>query len=311
MLLEQLKAFHAVVKQGGFERASKSLHVSQPAISMRVKELERLFGLDLFIRLGRRDHLTDAGRIVAEYAARLMIVLREMDESIDRLKGLQQGQLRCGTATTIAVHMLPAVLVQFKKQFPNIDIKLQVGRTVETEQRIIADELDVGIVTGILANPDKLKIFHFLTDEFVLITPPNHPLARLRTVSLKQIRDIPLILREKSSLTRMIIDESFRAAGVPYNCMMEIGTTEALKKAVAEGLGCSFVSRCSIQTEVRTGVLTYKRIAGVPMKREHRVIMHKDKSVSGPIEPFLELLKIRPASRARTTRISSKNKKAS
>jgi DNA-binding transcriptional LysR family regulator len=293
MLLEQLRAFHEVVKQGGFERASEYLHVSQPAISMRIKELEKFLGVELFTRLGRRDHLTEAGRIVGEYAARLMIVLREMEETMDQLKGLQKGQLRCGAATTIAVHMLPGVLVQFKKQFPNIDIKLQVGRTVETERRILADELDVGVITGILADPEKLKIFHFLTDEVVFITPPNHPLARLRRVSLKQIRDIPLILREQRSLTRMIIDESFRAAGIPHHCMMEMGTTEALKRAVAEGLGCSFVSRCSIQTEVKTGILNFSRVVDAPMKREYRVIMHKDKTISGPIKPFLQLLKIK------------------
>ena len=293
MILEQLEAFHAVVKHGGFDRASESLHVSQPAISMRIKELEKQLGVKLFIRLGRRDHLTNAGRIVEEYATRLMIVLREMNETLDELKGLRKGQLRCGAATTIAVHILPTVLVQFKKRFPHIDIRLLVGRTVETEKRILADELDIGIVTGTLTNPAHLKIFHFLTDEFVLINPPGHPLAKLCRVSLKQIENVPLILREKGSLTRAIIEETFRAAGMPCHCMMEIETTEGLKRAVAEGLGCSFVPRCSIQTEVKTGVLAYARIRRSPMKREFRVIMHKDKSLSGPIKPFLDLLKLK------------------
>jgi len=120
MILEQLEAFHAVVNHGGFEHASESLHVSQPAISMRVKELEKQLGIKLFIRLGRRQQLTEGGRIVEEYATRLMIVLREMNETIDELKGVRKGQLRCGAATTIAVHLLPGALVEFKKAFQGI-----------------------------------------------------------------------------------------------------------------------------------------------------------------------------------------------
>jgi DNA-binding transcriptional LysR family regulator len=262
-------------------------------VSLRVKELEKLLGVKLFIRLGRRNQLTEAGRVVAEYATRLMIVLREMNETVEALKGVRKGQLRCGAATTIAVHILPGVLVRFKKAFPNIDIRLLVGRTTETEKRILADELDVGIVTGTLAMPANLQIFHLVEDEFVLITPPAHALAKLRTLSLKQIANVPLILREKGSLTRTLIEEAFRNAQVPCHCMMEIETTEGLKRAVAEGLGCSFVPRCSIEAEVRTGVLRYRRVPGHRIAREFRVIMHKDKTLSGPVKPFLEMLSVK------------------
>jgi len=308
MILEQLEAFHAVVKHGGFQRASDSLHVSQSAVSMRIKELETQLGIKLFVRMGRRDRLTDAGRIVDEHATRLLIVLRELHESIDDLKGVRRGQLRCGAATTIAVHLLPSVLVEFKKHFPNIDLRLSVGRTAETERRILTDELDVGVVTGTLVNPDNLKILHFLTDEIVFITPPDHPLAKLHSVSVQQIEQVPLILREKGSLSRTIVDDEFRAAGITINCSMEIETTEGLKRGVAEGLGCSFVSRCSIEAEARTGVLRYQRVRGVSLTREFRVIMHKAKSLSGPIKPFLELLKLRAnlsGSRSKQRRLKS------
>ncbi|MBI2986952.1 MAG: LysR family transcriptional regulator [Deltaproteobacteria bacterium] len=292
MFFKQLEAFHAVVKYGGFERASASIHVTQPAISTRVKELEKQFGAKLFMRLGRRAHLTDAGRIVEEYATRLMIVINEMNQAVDELKGLQRGYLRCGSGTTIAVHVLPKILVQFKKHFPNIEVALLVGNNAETEKRILSDESDIAIVTRI-TNPESLRIFHFLSDEFVLITPRDHPLTKLRRVSLKQVAKTPLILREAGSYTRTIIDEGFRAAGISYRCIMEFETTEILKSAVAEGLGCSLVSLSSVQKEKRMGLLTYARISGVPMKREFKAIMHKDKSLSGPLKPFLELLKIK------------------
>ena len=307
MCLDQLRTFHAVVKHGGFERAAESMHLSQPAISLRIKELEKQMGIALFHRRGRRACLTDAGRIVEEYVSRLMVVLGEMNQAVDDLKGLHRGQLRCGAPTTIAVHLLPKVLVEFKKRFPNIEVRLLVGKSVELEKRILAEEVDIALVRA-TTNPSRFRILHSLTDEFVLITPPSHPLGKYRTVSLKQIESVPLILREKGSLSRLIIDESFRAAGISYCCTMEIETSEALKSAVVEGLGCSIASLCSIRTETETGRLAHARISGAPMKREFKVVMHKDKSLSGPLEPFLNLLRIKtnsrsPANSERSTRM--------
>ena len=290
MQFDQLKALNAVVKSGGFERATELIHLSQPAISIRVKQLEKQLGVELFKRSGRRIQLTDAGTIVAEYAARFLVVESDMNRALDELKGSTRGKLRCGATTTIAVHLLPRVLVQFKKQFPNVEIKVVVEKTAEIEKRILADELDVGLVSGTMRTPAGFRIVYFLTDEFVLITPPQHPLSRRGKIPLKQIAKFPLILREHGSFPRLIIDEGFRAAGIPYECMMEIETSEALKKAVAEGLGCSITPLCSIQLENQTGALAYAKISGAPMKREFRAITHKERKLLGPVKPFLELL---------------------
>src|SRR5262249_51458996 len=160
-------------------------------------------------------------KVVEEYAARLLILINEMDQSIDELKGVQRGQLRCGASWTIGAHLLPRALVQFKQQFPNVEVKLIVGSTPDAEKKIMAGELDVALVAGQISNPAQFKIVHYLTDEFVLITPPSHALAKLQRLSLKQIAKLPLILREKGPLPRLLIDEAFRAAGIPYNCTME------------------------------------------------------------------------------------------
>jgi len=290
MLFDRLKAFYAVVNNDGFERASQSIHLSQPAVSIRIRELEKQLGVDLFQRSGRRVRLTDAGKIVADYTVRLMIIMSDMNRAIDQLKGFKRGQLRCGATTTIAVHLLPRVLLQLKKLFPNIEIKIMVEKTAEIEKKITADLLDVGLVSGTMNNPSGFNVRNFLTDEFVLITPPKHPLAGHRKVRLKQVAKLPLILREHGSSPRRVIDEGFRSAGIAYQCMMEIETSEAVKKAVAEGIGCSIASLCSIQLEKQTGALSYTIISGVPMKRQFRAITHKDRKVLGPVKPFLELL---------------------
>jgi len=292
MIVDQLKAFYAVVKYGGFDRAAESIKLSQPGVSMRIKRLEKDLGVDLFSRLGGRARLTDAGKIVHEHAGRLMIVLDEMRQAIDELKGLQRGQLRCGATPTYAVHLLPKVLVQFKRYFPNVEIRLIGGKTSEIAKRILAQDIDIGLVTATPTIPDSLRTFHLLTDEFVFVTARNHPLAKLHKISLKQIGDVPLILREKGSLQRMIIDECFRRSGLAYRCIMEMEAAEALKRAVTEGLGCSIVSFCSIQTETQIGTLAYARIVKAPMKRTFIAIMHRGKTLSGPMKPFLELLKL-------------------
>ena len=292
MLLDQLKAFHAVVKHGGFERASEAIHLSQPAISLRIKELENHLGLELFNRSGRRARLTDAGRIVEEYAIRFMIVHGEMNQAVAEFKGIQRGKLACGAPPTIAVHLLPKVLVQFKRRFPKIEVRLSVGSSPEIEKRLLAEDIEIGLVTAI-TRPGRFKTFDLLTDEFVLVVPRNHPLARRHVISLAHIKDIPLILRQAGSFPRSIIDEAFRRAGIGYSCTMEIETTEAVKRAVIEGLGCSIVSFSSIRTEIETGRLAYVRISGAPMKRALKVIMHKDRSISGPTKPFLQLLGVK------------------
>jgi DNA-binding transcriptional LysR family regulator len=290
MLFEQLKAFYAVVNNSGFQRASESIHLSQPAVSIRIRELEKHLGIELFRRSGRQVRLTEAGKLVADYTVRLMIIMNDMNRAIDEIKGFKRGQLRCGATTTIAVHRLPRVLLQFKKLFPNVEIKVVVEKTAEIEKRIMADLLDVGLVSGTMNDPSGVSIRTFLTDEFVLITPPKHLLAGHPKISLKQVAKLPLILREHGSSPRRVIEDGFRSAGIAYQCMMEIETSEAVKKAVAEGIGCSIAPLCSIQLETQTGALSYTRISGAPMKRQFRAITHKDRKVLGPVEPFLELL---------------------
>ena len=176
-----------------------------------------------------------------------------------------------------------------------MEVKLIVGSTPDAEKKIMAGELDVALVAGQISIPAQFKIVHYLTDEFVLITPPSHALAKLQRLSLKQIAKLPLILREKGPLPRLLIDEAFRAAGIPYNCTMEIASSEGMKRAVAEGLGCSIVSFSSIETELKVKALACVRISGTPIKREFRAILHKDRKILGPVKPFLRLLSINPS----------------
>ncbi len=290
MIPYQLRIFQAVVKHGGFNRASKSLRLSQPAISVNIKKLEEELGTELFERLGRTIQLTHAGRVVKEYVTRLTDVLTEMQQAIDEIKGLEIGQLRCGAATTVGIYLLPRILVQFKKRFPKVETQLSLEQSRKIEERILSNDLDLGFVNDSFGTSSRLETRSSFTDELVIITPRNHNLAGFRKVSPKRLGNLPLILGPKNSYTRKIIEKHLATATIPYRCVMEVDNTEVIKAAVSEGLGISIISLARIQQETKSGLLVPIRISGLSMTRQFKLILHKNRNLSKPMKAFLELL---------------------
>jgi DNA-binding transcriptional LysR family regulator len=290
MLLQQLKIFHAVAKHSGFSRASEYLGLSQPALSISIKKLEDDFGIQLFERFGRRIRLTDAGKIVEEYVARIMCDVSEMRQAVDEIKGLEGGQLRCGAVTTVAIYLLPKTLVAFRKRFPKVETQLFVGRGAEIAKKVLSNELDLGFVGGAEPTSSTLNVRGYFTDELVVITSRDHFLAGVERVSPKRLSGLPLILGRKESYVRKMIEQNLEAAAIQCRHVMEVENTEVIKAAVAEGLGISIISLARIPHEIKNGLLIPIRILGVPMKREFWVIMRKGKVPSGPMKAFLELV---------------------
>ena len=291
MILHQFKIFQAVAKHGGFNRASKDLHLSQPGISINIKNLEEELGVKLFERLGRTIQLTAAGRIVEEYGTRLMGGLTEMRQAIEDMKGLEVGQIRCGAATTVGIYLLPKLLVQFKQRFPKVETQLSVERSAKIEEKILSNDLDLGFVGDSFGTAPRLEIRASFRDELGMITPRSHELARFRKVSAKKLDVLPLILGPRGSYTRQIIEKNLDRVGIPYRCVMEVENTEVIKAAVAEGLGISIISLARIQQEVKTGLLKPVKISGVSIERQFKLITVKNRTVSSPLKAFLELIR--------------------
>ena len=291
MILHQLKIFQAVAKHGGFNRASKDLHLSQPAISINIKKLEEELGVKLFERLGRTIQLTAAGRIVEEYVTRLMGGLTEMRQAIEDMKGLEVGQIRCGAATTVGIYLLPKLLVQFKQRFPKVETQLSVERSAKVEEKVLSNDLDLGFVGDSFGTAPRLETRASFRDELVMIAPRSHELARFRKVSAKKLDVLPLILGPRGSYTRQIIEKNLDRVGIPYRCVMEVENTEVIKAAVAEGLGISIISLARIQQEVKTGLLKPVKISGVSIERQFKLITVKNRTVSSPLKAFLELIR--------------------
>ena len=179
--LHQLKIFHTVARSSSFSRAAAELLISQPSVSIQVGELERQLGADLFELVGKSVRLTEAGRVLDDYAARILALIDEARGAVDELKGLRRGRLLLGATPTPGTYVLPPLLGRFKEQYPGIEIILHIKETRRIQEMLLAHELDLGILGGKVGFPD-LESSVFLTDELVLVVAPSHRLAALPAV---------------------------------------------------------------------------------------------------------------------------------
>jgi DNA-binding transcriptional LysR family regulator len=290
MDLQQLKGFLAVAKHSSFSRASEELYRTQPAVSKQIRALEESLETRLFHRLGRKIQLTDAGEILFRHAHRVFQVLEEARETITELKGLQKGHLRISAASTIGTYMLPRALGRFKRRYPGIDISLAITNKAQVLEQVLAHEADLGFV-GPPVQPEQLKKEEYLLDELVLVVDSNHPLAHEEFVSIDRIKDEVFILREEGSGTREIMEEELERKGIILRKAMELGSTEAIKQAVAASLGVSIVSKYAITLEVAMGRLCAAHINDLNLGRQLYSVSSRDRTLPRAADAFLDLLR--------------------
>ena len=287
--LRQFEVFLAVARAASFRRAAETLHLSQPALSQHVAELERELGARLFDRLGRRVALTEAGRILEEHALRLFATLTGAREAIGELRGLQRGTLLVGASTTPGIYVLPALIASFQEQYPGIALNLQIANSRVIEERIRGNDLDLGVVGGHALRQGEECLASGLLDELVLIVPAKHPWARRREVAPAQIAGQRVLVREEGSATREVAERALQHAGITWRASMELGHTEAIKQAVMAGLGVALVSVHAIRGETASGRLHALRFKGMRIHRHFHVIHNEARALSASARAFLEL----------------------
>lgn len=296
MNFSQLRAFLAVVDRQSVSKATDDLALTQSAISRQIQSLEQSLGMRLFVRQGRSLILTDAGRIVLEYGRRIFRVLSEAQDALDGLKGLKRGHLRIGAASTIGTYLLPEPLGAFKGLYPGIEITLEIANKAETLRRLLAQEIDVGFVGPPIGAPGLVSE-EYLTDELVLITAPAHPLAGSPSVTARDLADEVFIMRERGSGTREIMEEELVRSGLEIRKVMELGSTEAIKQAVAANLGVSLVSRYAITLEILTGRLCSAHVTDLRLTRQLYALYHRQGPLTWAALAFLEFLRAGAASK--------------
>lgn len=292
--LRQLEVFLAVARAKSFRRAAETLHLSQPALSQHVAELERGLGAKVFDRLGRSISLTDAGRILEDHAHRVFATLTSARDAVAELGGLQRGSLLVGASTTPGIYVLPTVVAAFERRYPGIRLNLQIGNSALIEERTRRNELDLGVVGGHAVHPGEECLAAGLLDELVLIVAPGHPWAGRRALAPRRLSECRLLTREEGSATRQVTERALQRAGAHVATSMELGHTEAIKQAVMAGLGVAFVSVQAIQGELATGRLCSLRLEGMKILRHFHVIHNEGRSLSASARAFITLLESTP-----------------
>ncbi len=253
----RLQVFHSVATLLSFTKAAESLHMTQPAVTFQVRQLEEFYNTRLFDRTHNRITLTEAGRRVSEYALRIFDLYAEMNNTVKELTGEVSGILIIGASTTIAEYMLPTLLGRFRKEYPDVVVRLKISNTDGIVTMVENNVIDFGVVESVVSNK-KLSVELCKKDQLVAIVPPDHVLASASSLPAKRLLDFPYICREEGSGTREVIGEYLQDAGLnpcELDVIMELGSPEAIKGAVEAGIGFSILSRATLAKEIRLGTL--------------------------------------------------------
>ncbi len=285
--LRQFEVFLAVARAQSFRRAAETLHLSQPALSQHVAELERALGTRLLDRLGRRVTLTEAGRILEDHALRVFATLASMRETIGELGGLKRGSLLIGASTTPGIYLMPVLMSSFEREHPGISVDLRIANSQVIEEQVRANELELGVVGGHGLRPGEACLAAGVLDELVLIVPPGHRWAGRARIDASRLAQERLLTREEGSATRHVTERALLQAGVKIGRTMELGHTEAIKQAVMAGLGVAFVSIYAVRGELETGRLQQVRLRGLGVQRHFHVIHNEARTLTARAQAFI------------------------
>jgi len=290
MDIHQMKLFVALAETGSFSKAASVCHISQPALWIHMKHLEQELNCPLMDRFPRGIVLTEAGKLVLDYSRKIFALVSEMEASVAEIAGLKRGRLLIGASTTPGVYILPDALGKFKLKYPQIELDLRIGNTRQVEEWVTNRELILGII-GEKPERKELRSEVYLKDTLVAIVPPKHQLAKKKSVSIGNLSEEPFITREPGSNTRNTYEDAFEKHGVKLQVAMELGSTEAIKRAVAARLGISIVSPYTIQWELQNRQLIQLRIRESGFERQFHLIFLRNRQVPPLVQAFVETLR--------------------
>lgn len=289
--LHHLRVFAAVVDHGGFSRAGVALRLSQPAVSRAVHELEREVGIVLLDRSGRAPQLTEAGRGLHARAQELFGVEHAAELELRELRGLERGALNVGASTTIATYLLPELLGSFHDANPAVVLRVVSANTRSIARLLLARRIDVALVEGPITHP-RLQARAWREDELVVIAPPDHPLALRRRVSVAALSKERFLVRERGSGTRDAGERALAERGVHLSRAMQLGSTGAITRGVAAGLGLAIVSRAAAADQLELGRIATVRLSDMKIHRTLAELSLRGRPVSATARAFELLLRI-------------------
>ena len=288
MEIRSLEVFLSVAKHLNFTRAGEEVNLSQPSVSVRIRQLETELGVKLFEQLGKRVGLTEAGSLLVPHARRVIAATEDAKHAIDELQGLERGSLRIGASTTPGMYLIPKTIASFKARYPNIEIQLGIKGSRQVEDGVARNEFDFGFVGGHLAG-DEVDVHPWLTDRLVLIVSPANALAQKKSIKPDALRNERFILREQGSATRATIVRHLEQSNLSVETVMEMENPESIKKAVQSGLGVAFISVFAVEAELKAKSLIAVRLHGIDIRRELKIVYRKDKHLGRAAKSFISM----------------------
>ncbi|HWP47379.1 MAG TPA: LysR substrate-binding domain-containing protein [Candidatus Limnocylindrales bacterium] len=293
LTFRQLETFQAVARHLSFTRAAQELFLTQPAVSIQIKQLEEQLGLPLFDHIGKRIYLTQAGQELYAYNRKILDLLKEMEMVMGELKGLKRGKLALSGVTTTE-YLLPSLLGIFRQIYPDIQVSLEVTNRARVLQRFANNEIDLAVMGQ---PPEELNLTGepFLPNQLLLVASPSHPLTREKQIPLSRLASETFLVREPGSGTRMALERLFKEAGLSLRIGLELGSNEAIKQAIQAGLGLGVLSVYALSLELMGGKLVALNAEGFPLQRYWYLVYLAEKRLSPAARAFKEFLQTQAA----------------
>jgi DNA-binding transcriptional LysR family regulator len=288
LTLRQLQCFSAVARNLSYTKAAEELHLTQPAVSMQIRQLEQQAGLALTEQFGKKVHLTEAGTEVYRYARSILQQVDEMDDVLDKLKGFAGGRLKIA-AISSANYFAPRLLGTFHQRFPGVGVSMDVTNQKAVLRQVIDNEVDMAIM-GQPPKNSHVEAIAFMDNPLVIVAPPAHRLAKRKRIAQKELEDEVFLVREPGSGTRGAMERFFREQKLKLTTGMGMGSLTSIKQGVQAELGLGLLPRGAVRLELQLGHLVELKVKGLPIQRHWYVVLHKGKRLSLAAEEFKSLL---------------------
>jgi DNA-binding transcriptional LysR family regulator len=288
LTIRQLRALAAVEAAGSITAAASQLHLTQPAVTLQLRNLQALAGLPLIQRTADGMLLTDAGREVQRLTARIEAALLDCEQSLDMIAGRNSGRVSIGAVST-AKYFVPFAIAAFSRKFPKIDVKLKIGNREAIREALRGYDLDIAVMGQ---PPADVEVEMRLLGKHphIIVAAADHALAAKRRLAAADLSDEPFITREPGSGTRMLMEEFFRKTRLKGKIGMEMDSNESIKQAVIAGLGIAFISQHTVSHELQQRRLVALKVAGLPVMRQWHAIRRADKTLLPPAHAMMDFL---------------------
>jgi DNA-binding transcriptional LysR family regulator len=294
--LRQFQVFESAARHLSFSRAAKELHLSQPGVSMQIKQLEETVGRPLFEQMGKKLFLTEVGREVLRAAQAIAQQLVDLEDTLDDLRGLKQGALTVGVVSTVSYFAI-RLISRFRQEHPEVRITLNVVNRETLLTQLANNEVDLALM-GQPPTDQDLDSTPFMENPLVVIAPYNHPLAKAKNIPLTRIAEEAFVARETGSGTRSATEAFFQSHGLILRAAMEMNKNEAIKQAVEAGLGLGVVSRHTVTLELAARRLTTLDVEDFPIRRQWHLVSRRNKHFSLAASAFAQFVLTQAAKEA-------------